>query len=95
MLCDYPSLSIYLSRLCKELEDPGNTERWNALPGVMPDAEELQKKIAMLQERLDQKKELLLEKELMLEEVTNLTTKLRHKVGWSNLVMIQSKIYNF
>lgn len=33
----------------------------------------------MLQERLDEKKELLLEKELMLEEVTNLTVKLRNQ----------------
>jgi hypothetical protein len=33
----------------------------------------------VLQERLDEKKELLLEKELMLEEVTNLTVKLRNQ----------------
>lgn len=35
--------------------------------------------LQVLQERLDQKKELLLEKELMLEEVTNLTVKLRNQ----------------
>lgn len=32
-------------RLCKDLEDPSNTERWKALPGVTPDPEQLLTKI--------------------------------------------------
>lgn len=32
-------------RLCKDLEDPRNTDRWKALPGVTPDPEALLTKI--------------------------------------------------
>lgn len=32
-------------RLCKDLEEPRNTERWKALPGVIPDPEALLTKI--------------------------------------------------
>jgi hypothetical protein len=32
-------------RLCKDLEDPRNTDRWKALPGENPDPEQLLTKI--------------------------------------------------
>lgn len=60
-----------------KLEDPQNAERWRALDGHDPDMEQLQAKIKILEDRLDHKREQLLEKELVLEEVTSLTDKLR------------------
>ncbi|GMH48988.1 hypothetical protein TrVE_jg8776 [Triparma verrucosa] len=66
---------------CDELEDPGNTERWRELQGDDPDSEQLLAKIQVLEERLNSKKETLLEKELVLEEVTTLTGKLRKQAG--------------
>ncbi|GMI18091.1 hypothetical protein TrLO_g1215 [Triparma laevis f. longispina] len=66
---------------CDELEDPGNTERWRELQGDDPDSEQLLAKIQVLEERLNSKKENLLEKELVLEEVTTLTGKLRKQAG--------------
>lgn len=36
-------------RLCKDLEDPRNTDRWTALPGVTPDPEALLTKIEVRQ----------------------------------------------
>jgi len=47
------------------------------LPGEDPDQEALLAKIHVLEERLNNKKEALLEKELVYEEVSNLAEKLR------------------
>jgi chromosome segregation ATPase len=63
--------------LCRNLENPDNTGRWRALPGEDADVETLNAKIQVLEERLNDKKEALLEKELVLEEVTALSDKLR------------------
>ncbi|TMW56254.1 hypothetical protein Poli38472_008902 [Pythium oligandrum] len=63
--------------LCRDLETPKNNERWRALDGDDPDEEQLQAKIAFLEGRYHRKKEQLLEKELVLEEVTSLSNKLR------------------
>ena len=65
--------------LCKELEDPSNEERFRKLAGDDPDLEQLSAKVSVLEARLDEKKEGLLEKELVLEEVTTLTQKLRNR----------------
>lgn len=46
----------------------------------LADKEELSAKIQQLEERLNDKKEALLEKELILEEITNLSNKLRSQV---------------
>lgn len=46
----------------------------------LADKEELSAKIQQLEERLNDKKEALLEKELILEEITNLGNKLRSQV---------------
>jgi len=68
-------------QLCKDLENPGNTERWRELQGDDPDSEQLLAKIQVLEQRLNDKKEKLLEKELVLEEVSTLTGKLRKQAG--------------
>ncbi len=47
------------------------------LPGEDPDEEALLAKIHVLEERLNNKKEALLEKELVYEEVSNLAERLR------------------
>lgn len=59
------------------LEDPNNVERWRPLEGEDPTFEQLTAKIKTLEGRLDGKREQLLEKELILEEVTTLTNRLR------------------
>ena len=63
--------------LSNQLEDPQNLERWRPLDGEDPDLEQLVAKIKVLDDRLDMKREQLLEKELVLEEVTSLTERLR------------------
>lgn len=63
--------------LSKKLEDPDQTNRWRPLTGNDLDLEQVCAKIQVLEERLDQKREELLERELFLEELTNLTEKLR------------------
>lgn len=63
--------------LCRDLETPKNSERWRPLDGDDPDEDQLSTKMAFLEERYSQKKEQLLEKELVLEEVTSLSNKLR------------------
>jgi len=60
-----------------QLEDPQNLERWRPLEGEDPDMEQLAAKMQVLEDRLDNKREQLLEKELVLEEVTSLTERLR------------------
>ena len=61
------------------LEDPNNVERWRPLEGEDPTFEQLSIKIKVLEGRLDGKREQLLEKELVLEEVTSLTNRLRNQ----------------
>lgn len=63
--------------LSANLEDPSNQDRWRPLDGEDPDLEQLTAKIKVLEDRLNNKREQLLEKELVLEEVTALTERLR------------------
>lgn len=63
--------------LCRDLETPKNSDRWRPLDGDDPDEDQLATKMAFLDARYNQKKEQLLEKELVLEEVTSLSNKLR------------------
>lgn len=65
--------------LSHKLEDPKNLERWRPLEGSDPDIEQLISKIQVLESRLDNKREIVLEKELILEEITTLTEKLRNQ----------------
>ena len=62
-----------------QLEDPQNLDRWLALEGDDPDMEQLHAKTVVLEDRLDKKREQLLEKELIFEEVSALTEKLRNQ----------------
>lgn len=63
--------------LSGELEAPENSKRWRKLEGKDPEPEDLAAKLQVLEERVNDKKEQLLEKELVLEEVSNLATRLR------------------
>merc|ERR1719305_425801 len=66
--------------LSLELENPSSMMRkWRQLGGEDLDAETLHAKIQLNEERLNDKKEALLEKELILEEVTALSDKLRQQ----------------
>ena len=64
-------------KLEKDLEDPENTKRWRKLEGKIPDKEELNAKLKQLEDRLNDKREQLLEKTLILEEITSLSQRLK------------------
>ncbi|OQR92276.1 MBO2, coiled coil flagellar protein [Thraustotheca clavata] len=83
--------------MCRDLETPKNTERWRALEGDDPDDEQLSAKLAFLEERFNVKKEQLLEKELVLEEVTNLSDKLRAQAadGRGDTLQLAKKVNTF
>ena len=76
MLLVYVSQSAELS---EALESPENKSRWRRLEGKIPDKEELAAKVNQLEERLNDKKEQLLEKELVLEEVTRPSPSIRRR----------------
>lgn len=84
-------------KLCKDLESPENTERWRSLGGEDPDLEQLTAKVSVLEARLHEKKEQLLEKELILEEVTTLTQKYRNRAtdGRSDTLKLAQKVNEF
>lgn len=67
--------------LCRCMESPSNHVRWHSLQGDDPDREHLLAKIGVLEQRLSSKKETLLENELVLKEVTTLTSKLRNQLN--------------
>lgn len=85
----------HTSELCEKLETPvedqapapSKTEpdppRCRKLGGMDPETEQLAAKIEVLEERLNDKKEQLLEKELVLDEVTGLSDKLRMQAAES------------
>jgi len=83
--------------LAIKLEDPSNESRWRELKGEDPDQEALEAKIQVLEERLNNKKEALLEKELVLEEITNLADKLRQQAltGRQDTLELAEKVNNF
>ena len=63
--------------LSYELESPSNESRYRLLGGKDLTPEDMHKKINQLEDRLNVKKEQLLEKELVLEEVGSLSERLR------------------
>lgn len=79
------------------LENPGKHPKWRDLGGEDPDQEALQAKIQVLEERLNNKKESLLEKELVYEEVSNLAEKLRTQAldGRKTTLEIAEKINEY
>ena len=73
------------TKMCADLETPENQQRWRLLKGADPDGEQLQAKVKVLEERLNEKKEQLLEKDLVLEEISALSTKLRRQASASHV----------
>jgi hypothetical protein len=93
------------NELCAKLETPAygdgealageKTEaRCRMLGGMDPEPEQLAAKTELLEERLNDKKEQLLEKELVLDEVTSLTDKLRMQAAESRgpTLMLAQKV---
>ncbi|KAG5190299.1 hypothetical protein JKP88DRAFT_256940 [Tribonema minus] len=68
-------------QLGHDLEDPANAARWRDLGGADADQAQLAARIALLEARLSDKKEKLLERELVLEELAALTQRLRDAAG--------------
>lgn len=83
--------------LASQLEDPYNHPNKCEIAGEDAEPEPLQAKIQVLEERLNNKKESLLEKELVYEEVTNLAEKLRTKAldGRKSTLEIAEKINEY
>ena len=65
--------------LTDKIQNPQNLDRWRKLGGDDPDEEQMDAKLQVLEAALDKKRETALEKELVLEEITTLTEKLRHQ----------------
>merc|ERR1719221_1499362 len=84
--------------LSRELENPKSSLRkWRKLKGEDLDRDTLRIKIQDLEERLNSKKESLLEKELILEEVTALSEKLRGQAvdGRQGTMKLSQKVNAF
>lgn len=83
--------------LCRDLEAPKNTDRWRELVGEDPDEDQLVAKIQVLEDRINLKKEQLLEKELVLEEVSTLSEKLRSQAseGRDETLRLSKKVNDF
>ncbi|EFC49035.1 hypothetical protein NAEGRDRAFT_62959 [Naegleria gruberi] len=75
---DIEKLNTQGQKLSEELERPENLERWRKLPGTdSVNEEELQDKIQDLEEKLNQRREQLMEKNLVLKGITKSSDKLR------------------
>lgn len=83
--------------LSEQIQDPSNTDRYRELPGEDPDQEALEAKIQVLEERLNNKKEELLEKELVLEEISNLAKNLREQAlsGRQSTLELAERVNDF
>ena len=83
--------------MSNKLENPDSHPGKRELGGEDPDEEPLKAKIQVLEERLNNKKEMLLEKELVCEEVSNLAEKLRNQAldGRKGTLEIAEKINEF
>jgi hypothetical protein len=64
-------------RLCQDLETPSSSDRWIELGGEDPDIEKLKLRIVQLEARVNGAREELLEKDLILEEITSLAERLQ------------------
>lgn len=83
--------------LSSQLENPEKHPKKRELEGEDADQEALLAKIQVLEERLNNKKESLLEKELVYEEVSNLAEKLRSQAldGRKSTLEIAEKINEY
>eukprot|EP00698_Gefionella_okellyi_P001710 TRINITY_DN11581_c0_g1_i1.p1 TRINITY_DN11581_c0_g1~~TRINITY_DN11581_c0_g1_i1.p1 ORF type:complete len:959 (+),score=296.70 TRINITY_DN11581_c0_g1_i1:377-2878(+) len=68
-----------VKQMCLALEDPSNMGRYKQLGGEDPTPEELTQRLAVLEGRFNQKEEQLLEKKLLLDQVTQLTDAARRE----------------
>ena len=71
-------------KLCQQLENPNPDQiraRARILEGNDPDEDQLVAKIEVLQDRLNEKREMILERNLILDEVTSLSDNLRSKAA--------------
>ncbi|GBG65592.1 hypothetical protein CBR_g51474 [Chara braunii] len=68
-------------RLSDLLENPSNKERWRQLEGKTPKADELATILQSVEDKLGDRKEQLMERELVYQEVTKLSTKLRQQAA--------------
>lgn len=86
-----------MEQLARKLEDPTEGSRRRELGGEDPDAESLEAKIQVYEELLNMKKETLLEKELVLEEVSSLADKLRKQAleGRQDTLELAEKVNDF
>ena len=66
-----------IEEISAKLENPNNSNRWRELIGEDPSTQQLLAKVQVLESRLDEKREIILEKELVLEEVSALTDRLK------------------
>jgi len=65
------------AQLTATLEDPSNEERFRLLDNVIPDKDEINAKLVQVERRLNDKKEQLLEKELVSQEIAKLCGELQ------------------
>ena len=72
-------LNKALEELVKHIESPDNEDLKRELPGEDPEIDYLKMKYQQLSEMLNEKKEVLLEKELINEEINEIAEKLRKK----------------
>lgn len=89
---------LKVKELSEKVEDPEkNPGRIREIDTYIPDKEFLDAKIHVLEERLNSKKEGLLEKELVLEEISNLSEKLRKQAldGRKGTLELAEKINEF
>ena len=84
-------------RQSAELEAPENSKRWRKLEGKDPEPEDLAAKLQVLEERVNDKKEQLLEKDLVLEEVSNLANRLRTQAleGREDTLQLAKRVNDF
>lgn len=74
---DLDAERVVAEKLCDDLETPDNQDRWRLLKGSDPDKRTLDARTKVLEGRLHKRKEQLLEKEIILEEISSLSSKLR------------------
>lgn len=60
-----------------QLESPNKTHRWKTIQGNDPSLCDLDKKIDLLEKRINEKRHQILEKEIVLAEMTSINVKLR------------------
>ncbi len=77
-------------KLCQAIEDPSNRARWRNLGGSDLDEQQLEAKRGLLEQRISEYKEILLERGILLKEISSQIEMLRRdheeKVGKNNSI---------